>query len=172
MTPKQQRFVDEYLIDLNATQAAIRAGYSAATAHSAGPRLLDNVGVAKAIALATAGRAIRTEITQDRVLAELARIGFADVRRLFTDSGTMITPSDLDDEIAPAVASVEVVERRIRGEDDKVEVEHVRKIRLNDKLGALTQIGRHLGMFIDKVEMSGKIGLADRLEGARRRVEG
>lgn len=172
MTPKQQRFVEEYLIDLNATQAAIRAGYSAKTAYSIGEEILRKPEVAAALSLAQAARAIRTEITQDRVLAELARIGFADVRRLFTEGGTMITPSDLDDEIAPAVASVEVVERRIRGEDDKIEVEHVRKIRLNDKLGALTQIGRHLGMFVDKVELSGKVGLAERLEGARRRVEG
>jgi phage terminase small subunit len=71
MTPKQQRFVNEYLIDLSATQAAIRAGYSEKTAHSQGPRLLENVEVKAAIEKALAEREKRTEITQDWVLTTI-----------------------------------------------------------------------------------------------------
>ena len=76
LTAKQKRFRDEYLIDLNATQAAIRAGYSSKTANEQGARLLANVSVQEAIAKATAERSKRTGISQDRVIQELARIAF------------------------------------------------------------------------------------------------
>ena len=78
LTSKQQRFVEEYLIDLNATQACIRAGYSSRNADKIGSELLGKTGVSAAVERAKARRAARTEITQDRVLQELAAIGFAD----------------------------------------------------------------------------------------------
>src|SRR3954452_24234115 len=84
LNERQRRFVAEYLLDLNATQAAIRAGYAAATANRTGPRLLSNVGVAAGIAEAQAGRSRRTEVTQDRVVLELARIAFSDSRRVMS----------------------------------------------------------------------------------------
>lgn len=169
MTPKQQRFVDEYLIDLNATQAAIRAGYSARTAASIGEENLRKPEIAAIVAEQMAKRSARTEITADRVLQELARIGFADVRRIFTPGGGLLTPTDMDDDTAAAVASVEVVERPRRNEAGEVEIEHVRKIKLNDKLGALTQMGRHLGLFTDKLELEVGTELAERLTRARLR---
>jgi hypothetical protein len=73
MTPKQRRFVDEYLLDLNATQAAIRAGYSARTAEQQGPRLLGNVEIAEAIQAAQQARSERVQITADDVLRGLHR---------------------------------------------------------------------------------------------------
>lgn len=82
LPPKQQRFVLEYIVDLNATQAAIRAGYSARTAEQQGPRLLGNVGVSAAIAAALEQRSKRTEITADRVLAETWALLTADPREL------------------------------------------------------------------------------------------
>jgi phage terminase small subunit len=157
LTPKQHRFVKEYLVDLNATQAAIRAGFSAKTAEQAGSRLLRNVKVKAALEQEQASLAERTEITQERVLQELAKIGFADVRRMFTPGGNLLPPTDLNDDMAAAVQSVEVVVRRAPG-GEQGEVEHVHKIKLNDKLGALTQIGRHLGMFTDRHEHSGPAG--------------
>ncbi len=77
LTAKQQRFVDEYLIDLNATQAAIRAGYSEKTAFSIGTENLRKPLIQKAIQQRKQAREQRTEITQDRVIQELAAIGFA-----------------------------------------------------------------------------------------------
>ena len=71
MTPKQRRFVDEYLIDLNGTQAAIRAGYSARTANEQAARLLANASVSAAVAEAQANRSLRTGITADYVLATI-----------------------------------------------------------------------------------------------------
>lgn len=76
LTDKQQRFVDEYLIDLNATQAAIRAGYSAKTADQQGSRMLANVKVQQAIAERMAERSKRTGVNQDRVVLELAKVAF------------------------------------------------------------------------------------------------
>jgi phage terminase small subunit len=88
LTARQQRFVEEYLIDLNATQAAIRAGYSEKTAQVQSSRLLSNVMVAAAIAEAQSARSERTEITQDMVVRELAKIGFSDLRKVLTKDGT------------------------------------------------------------------------------------
>lgn len=79
LRPKHVRFVQEYLIDLNATQAAIRAGYSAKTAEQQGPRLLGNAGIAKAIFEAEQRRSARTEIAADAVLHELSAVGFSDI---------------------------------------------------------------------------------------------
>lgn len=155
MTPRQQRFVDEYLIDLNATQAAIRAGYSAKTAEVQGPRLLGNVRVAKAIAKATEARARRTQITQDRVLQELARIAFFDIRRLYHDDGTLKRPHELDDEAAAVLSAVEVTET-MSGEESALLT--TKKAKVFDKGTALTLAMRHLGMLTDKMELTGKGG--------------
>ena len=105
MTPRQKLFVDEYLVDMNATQAAIRAGYSARTAHLTGHRTLKNAEVAAAIARRQKTRADRLGITADRVLLEYARIAFADIRsvaQVLAEKGAVIIPSELwsDDDAA------------------------------------------------------------------------
>lgn len=171
LTPKQRAFVREYLIDLNATQAAIRAGYAELSASAEGSRLLANVKVAAAVEAAMKSRAERTDITADRVLKELAKIGFADIRRAVKWQSAMITEEDnpdggdiaviktvvtntvqmvaseeLDDETAAAIA--EVSQNTTGGV----------KIKLHDKRAALVDIGRHLGMFKDRVEHSGPNG--------------
>jgi phage terminase small subunit len=156
LTAKQQRFVDEYLIDLNATQAAIRAGYSARTAADIGRQLLRKTPVAERIQSAQTERAERTHITQDRVLQELARIAFFDPRKLFTTSGTPIDIQDLNDDVAAVLAGLDiVVERTEEGRDG---YSSVRKYKLANKLGALEAAMRHLGMMKDRVELTGKDG--------------
>ncbi|MDG4650102.1 terminase small subunit [Roseibacterium sp. SDUM158017] len=150
LTARQARFVEEYLIDLNATQAAIRAGYSEKTARSQGQRLLTNVDVETAIQEGKARRSERTEVTQDRVIAELAKIGFSDVRRMLTPSGSLLNPADMGDEIAGAIASVEVVTKRLPGAEGEAEVEYVNKIRMWDKKGALETLLKHLGGMPDE----------------------
>ncbi len=156
LTAKQQRFVDEYLIDLNATQAAIRVGYSKKTADQQASRLLTNVKVREYLAQRQADRANRTEITQDMVLKELAKIGFSDIRKIVRwgetqvrmvdgeDDGpedmvpyhglALIDSTEIDDNTAGAIAEVS------QGRDGL-------KVKLHDKKGALVDIGRHLGMF-------------------------
>lgn len=155
MTPKQSLFVQEYLIDLNATRAAIRAGYSVKTAKSIGQRLLTYVDVKKAIDDAISERGQRTEITQDRILRELARISFADPRSIAEwGDGTMtLKPSSsLSDDDAAAVSEVSLTIT-----DGKASL----KAKMYDKQKALELLGRHLGMFTDKVQLdhSGSVSL-------------
>ncbi len=134
MTPKQQRFVEEYLIDLNATQAAIRTGYSPNTADVQGSRLLSNIKVQRAVANRMAERSKRTEVAADRVLLEIARIGFSDLRRLFREVGRSKRPEEWDDDTAASIASYEIAPRQLGA---GVVVKHVQKIRLWDKVKAL-----------------------------------
>lgn len=163
LNAKQRRFVDEYLIDLNATQAATRAGYSAKTAQEQSSRLLSNVMVQSALSERMKDRESRTEITQDKVLAELAKIGFADIRNALAwgpevmvvdeetgetavSNGVALVPSEkIDSDTAAAIAEISQTAQGI-------------KIKLHDKRAALVDIGRHLGMFKEKIELTGKDG--------------
>lgn len=145
LTAKQQRFVDEYLVDLNATQAAERAGYSKRNADKIGSQLLNHQVVGPAIRAALDARSQRTKITQDEVVERLAAIARMDPRKLFNADGTVKRVQDLDDETALAVSSVEFTEAGGR------------KVRFWDKKGALELLGKHLGMFVERVEHSGKV---------------
>lgn len=160
MTPKQERFVQEYLIDLNATQAAIRAGYSEKTAKSIGQENLTKPDVQEAIAAAQQERAERTHITQDRVLQELARIAFFDLRKLYREDGALKAMHELDDDAAAVLAGVDVVEMaggmkvEVGGEMQHVPM-YTKKTKIPDKVAALGLAMRHLGMLKDKTELSG-----------------
>jgi phage terminase small subunit len=145
MNEKQATFAREYIIDLNATQAAIRAGYAENTAYSQGQRLLKHVEVAKAIELGMEDRARRTGITQDRVLQELAKIGFSDIRKALTPDGNVQSPHDWDDDTAAAIASFEVVASK--SADGSSVTEHVHKFKTWDKLGALDKLARHVNLY-------------------------
>jgi phage terminase small subunit len=152
LTPKQAAFVEEYACDLNATQAAIRAGYSAKTAKEQATRLLTNVHVAAGIAEGRAARSERTGITADRVLQELARIAFFDVRKLFNPDGTMKPLDELDDDTAAVIAGLGLAEIR-DGEGSPIGV--LKKIKIADKLVALDKLARNLGLLLDKLKISG-----------------
>lgn len=160
LTAKQARFVDEYLIDLNATQAAIRAGYSKRSAGQIGEENLKKPEIQKAIQDAQQKRSERTEITQDRVLQELAKIGFSNMMDYVTptDSGDLVTDfSKLTRDQAAAISEV-TVEEYVEGKGDAArDVKRV-KFKLSDKRAALVDMGRHLGMFKDKVEVTGEDG--------------
>jgi phage terminase small subunit len=158
LTSKQQRFVDEYLLDLNATQAAIKAGYSKKTARSVGSENLAKPDIAAAIQEAMKNRQARTFITQDRVLQELARIAFFDPRKLLDDDGNPIPLSNLDDDTAAAVAGVELMEEYEGSGKDRVFIGYTKKFKLADKNTAISNAMRHLGMFVDKSEITGKGG--------------
>ena len=157
LTPRQQRFVAEYLCDLNATQAAIRSGYSAKTAEWIGPQLLTKIHVAEVVQAAMDERARRTGITQDRVLQEYARLAFYDPRKFFDEDGSLIPLADLDDDTARAVVSFDVV----RMGNDKAGDGELAKVRMADKLAALNSVARHLGMLNDKLTVDLRDGRAD-----------
>jgi phage terminase small subunit len=149
LTPRQAAFVAEYLVDLNATKAAIRSGYSEKTAHSIGHENLSKPEIQQALTAAMQDRAERTQVTQDMVIAELAKIGFSDLRKVMTDAGALIPVQEWEDDMAGAISSVEIVRRPNgeRDENDRPIIEDVVKLRVWDKLNALEKLGKHLGMF-------------------------
>jgi phage terminase small subunit len=151
LTPKQRLFVDEYIIDFNATAAAVRAGYSPKTAVKIGSENIRKPDVQAAIQEVMSKRESRTQITQDRVLQEFARIAFLDPKALFDDEGKPRRIVDLSDDTAAAIAGLDVV---MTG-NSELGVGQVQKIKIADKIQALTQLARHLGMLNDKIKVSG-----------------
>lgn len=147
LTEKQQRFVEEYLIDLNATQAAIRAGYSAKTADQQGSRMLANVKVQQAISVAMAERSKRTGINQDRVVLELARIAFVKMTDLVDSHGRIKDGASEDD-----LACIESVKYKQSESETGSSVE--REVKISPKLKALELLGKHLGMWNDKIDVN------------------
>ena len=148
MTKKQKRFVEEYLIDLNATQAAIRAGYSPDTAHEQGSRLLSNVMVSQEVARAMAERSKRTGVNADRVLQELAKIAFVNAGEVINVKDATLKASATADDTA-AIQSVKV--KKSYSETGETEE---REIRMADKIRALELIGKHLGMYQNNLNVS------------------
>lgn len=155
MTKKQKRFVEEYLIDLNATQAAIRAGYSPQTAGSIGQENLTKPEIHAAVAKAEAERSRRTGINADRVVKELARIAFVKITDVVDPIDVTVRRDASDDDLA-AVQSVKVKTM----DSDKGSSEE-REVKLNDKIRALELLGKHLGMWDDRfsVDMDGKLDI-------------
>jgi len=149
LPPKQAQFVKEYLIDLNATQAAIRAKYSPKTASRIGPELLGKTWVAEAIQKEMDKRAKRTEITADRVLQELAKIGFANISDFVTLQGSGVPALDFSRADDAKLAAVSEITQDTYTEgrgDDAVTVKKT-KFKLHDKVKALQHLGNHLGLF-------------------------
>jgi phage terminase small subunit len=153
LTPKQAAFVQEYLIDLNATQSAIRAGYSAKNAHKIASQLLGKTVVARAISEAKAKRTERTEITQDRVLHELYRLCFVDIRKAFDEHGNIKPIHELDDDTAAAIAGFEVQELNVAPGSPPLGI--TKKFKLIEKKGSLELLMRHMGMLNDKLKLQG-----------------
>lgn len=168
LNPQQQRFVEEYLVDLNATQAAIRAGYSEDTAKQQGSRLLTNVDVGKAVADAIAERSVRTRVTADRVLTELARIGFGDIRSVVAWRANTAETGKEDEDGVPetrAFNEVELIGSDIIDHDAAAAIAEISqgkdgalKVKMHNKVAALQEMGKHLGI-AQKLEHSGPGGL-------------
>lgn len=147
LTDKQQRFVDEYLIDLNATQAAIRAGYSAKTADQQGSRLLANVKVKQAVAEKQANRSKRTGVNQDRVVLELAKVAFAKMTDIVDSNGRIKEDASPDD-----LACIESI--KFKESDNEYGGSVEREVKIASKLKALELLGKHLGMWSDKFNVT------------------
>lgn len=142
LTPKQKLFVQEYLVDLNATAAAIRAGYSEKTANRIASENLSKPDIQVAIQEAMQAREKRTEITQDMVIRELAKLGFFDIRKLFDKDGKPLDISKLDDDTAAALVGLDVQDVE---DSDGNYVGFLKKYKMADKIKALELLGKHLG---------------------------
>lgn len=155
LTDRQRMFVAEYLVDLNATQAAIRAGYSQKTAAQIGAENLRKPEIEAAIGAAMKAREQRTQITADRVLQELGRLAFSDIRKLYNADGSMKLPHELDDDAAAALSGIDVTEEFTGKGDERELAGFTKKAKVFDKGAALTLAMRHLGMLKDKVALGG-----------------
>ena len=153
LTDKQKKFVEEYLIDLNATQAAIRAGYSVNNADKIGSELLGKTRVSEEISIAMAERSKRTGISQDRVVEELAKLAFVNAADVI-DVNTATVLKDAKPEDLACIQSVKV-KKTTKGKNTIEE----REIRFYDKKDSLVQLGKHLGMFRDKLELEADMEL-------------
>ena len=166
LTPKQKIFADEYLIDLNATRA-YKVAYprvrNEETAAAAGSELLGKTRVSDAIKTAMAERSKRTGVNADRVVQELAKIAFVNATEVIDPKTAMVR----EDALPEDTAAIQFVKVKTFGEDGLE-----REIKMADKLKALELLGRHLGIFKDKMELSGgldaeKTKLDDLLEQMR-----
>ena len=147
LTEKQKRFCDEYLVDLNGTQAAIRAGYSKKTANEQAARMLANVSFQQYLNEKRNKLADKLEISQERVLKEYARIAFFDIRKVYSPTNTLIPINDMDDDAAACLAGVEVDEIHEGFGENRQLIGHTVKVKLANKIAALDSLGKHLGLF-------------------------
>lgn len=169
MTPKQALFVAEYLKDLNATQAAIRAGFSEKTAKQQASRLLSNVNLQgeierrKAVQLEDAG------LSATRVLEEYRRVAFANILDFHDERGNIRPVTQWTRDMGAAVAGLETIIKNAKAGDGVTD--EVLKLKLADKLKALQDLGKHFGLLVDRVQISGDLELVStRLAEARRKL--
>lgn len=147
LTDKQRRFVDEYLIDLNATQAAIRAGYSVRTANEQGAQNLAKLSIQDAISRKMAARSRRTGVNAERVVLELAKIAFAKMTDIVDSNGRIKEDASPDD-----LACIESIKYKESDNEYGGSVE--REVKIASKLKALELLGKHLGMWSDKFNVT------------------
>lgn len=172
LTHRQQKFVQEYLVDLNATQAAIRAGYSKRTACSIGYENLRKPEIKSAID--TRRDAILDEIHENqlRTVRQLSNCVHADIRDLFDEDGRLIPITELPPHVAAAIQSFEIVRRKSHEKNDegKPVYHEVLKVRLVDKKNTLELMMRYQGMLKEDNKVDVRIGLGEEIRKARKRA--
>lgn len=181
LTPKQERFCQEYLIDLNATQAAKRAGYSPKTAEKIGSENLQKPEVQEWLRKRMDKRASKAEITAEEVLREYKKLAFAslgDFLCVQPDGSACFDLSAMTPDQAAAIQEFSVDEftegkagAKGNGKGEKGAKVKRMRIKLADKKGALDSCARHLGMFNDKFQIEGLTDLVDRLTAGREHLK-
>ena len=147
LTDKQLRFCEEYVVDMNATQAAIRAGYSEKTANEQASRLLANVSVQEKISLLKKELSEKTGVNAQMVINELARIAFGDVRCMFSADNNLLDIRQLEDKEAATIASVEIFEEFSGRGENKTFIGYTKKVKMWDKVAALDKLGKYFGIY-------------------------
>lgn len=165
LTPKEKKFVEKYLLHLNASKAAEESGYSKKTCGQIGYQLLQRSSIQRAIQEAMERRAKRTEITADKVLKELARIAFSDISDYVTfEDGAVIIrdSSELTEDQTRCIAEVS---------DSTYKDERKRSFKLHDKVKAIDMALRHLGLYLDKseVKLQGKLSFDEIIDLAEKK---
>lgn len=165
LTPKQEAFCQQYIIDLNQTQAAIRAGYSEKTANQIACQLLTKLNIQARVNELKEKRSKRVEVDADWVLERLKQIAGADMSDVADWNASGVTFKDSAGLSEAAKASIQAIEESTNEHGGSL------KIKQHDKLKALEMLGRHLKLFTDKVEHSGKFTLEDLAAGSKEKDE-
>lgn len=150
LNDKQKRFCLEYIVDLNATQAAIRAGYSEKTAKSMGCENLTKPDIQAYVQKLMSERSKRTEITADNVLKELAKLGFGNMQNLYDNNGLLIPIHKLPSDVSATLQEIQTI--TTYDKDDKP-IEK-KRYKSADKKSSLELLGKHLKLFTEKVQHS------------------
>ncbi len=153
LTMKQQAFVDEYLVDFNGTQAAIRAKYSPKTAHRIAQENLQKPLIIKEIKRKQEEIRANLEVTPEKVIAEFAKIAFHDVAGIYNDDGTLKTVKELDPNVKASITRLKVNNKG-----------RIVSVRTYDKTKALESLAKHLGLFKKDNEQKGTADLEARAE--------
>lgn len=159
LEPKQAMFVREYLKDLNATQAAIRAGYSKKSARSQACDLLTKANVGEAVRLGIEKRAAKAEVTSDFVLGQLLKLASVDPAEMFDEKGNLKNIHEIPPDVRQALAMVET-DQRWDGKGEDAELVTTKKVKLCDKKGSLELLARHLGLLKDNIILTGSLRFA------------
>lgn len=168
LNPKQTRFVAEYLIDLNATQAAIRAGYSVKTAETIGYENLRKPEISEAIAKGKTKQLATAELSASRVLEELRRLAFIDMREFFDANGNMKPVTQLTDVQGSALAGLEVIIKNAEAGDGVTD--RVHKFKVWDKTRAIEMLAKHYKLLTDVIRIEDEAGLVEKLHAGRKRA--
>ena len=170
LNTQEETFCREYLIDCSATRAAIRAGYSKASAHSQGCRMLQRKPIRDYIAKLVKEKSTKQGLSVDLVLSRLLEIGTVDIAEAFDKKGRLKNIHDIPEEVRRAISGVDVEQLYEGSGKDRFESGVVVKLKFWDKNKALENLGRYLKLFVDKVEIKDGSGLAEKLAKARGRV--
>lgn len=171
LSPMQELFCREYIKDLNGKQAAIRAGYSEKTAESQASRLLTKPQVAVFLQSLMDERSKRTDITADRILRRLDSIGDVDIGRAYDEKGNLLPIHEIPEEVRRCISGIKVFEEFDGFGKERVKIGEVREVKFWDKIKANELLGRHLKLFTDKIEHSGKVTLEDLVAGSEKKEE-
>jgi len=165
----REAFVREYLVDLNVTQAAIRAGFSEKTAGQAGHRVFRRVEIQAAIQLAMDERAKKTGVQAEEIINELLKVARLDIGVLYGNDGSLLPIHQIPEDARRAMSGIEVDELWEGSGEAREQVGVTRKVKLLDKLRALELLGKHLRLFVDRVDhTSGGLPLEALLAGAHK----
>ncbi len=160
MTKAQENFCNEYLIDFNAARAykvTYKSCKTDETAYANSSRLLRNAKVQEYIQKRIKEREERTEITQDQVINELAKIAFFNPKEIFNDNGSLKNIKDIEDKDAGVIIGIDSYEEYIGRGEEREAIGETKKIKFADKLKALELLGKHLGMFKEEIKVNGKV---------------
>jgi phage terminase small subunit len=167
--PKQARFAAEYLKDLNATQAAIRAGYSKRRASEQGYSLLQIPSVACHVQRVQARQLERTELTADEVINGLRAIACVDLSQIYDAQGNLMSVHDWPDDVKRVVMGMESDELFEMDRGRRVVTGHSKKVKIPDRIKAFELLGKHLALFTEVTRHEGEITMRDRITRARKR---